>query len=104
MTVDQLVKLIQSNNLMKFYKSKEWLLLRKEALMRDNYECQMCKAKGKYKRAENVHHMKEIKTHPELALTLDNLQCLCVRCHNEVHDRLDKIEKRKPKFMNEERW
>ncbi|WP_353762085.1 hypothetical protein [Bacillus cereus group sp. RP43] len=33
---------------------------------------------------------------------MDNLQCLCIRCHNEVHERLDKIEK-KP-IMNEEQW
>ncbi|WP_078430977.1 HNH endonuclease [Alkalihalobacterium alkalinitrilicum] len=89
---------------MKFYKSKEWLTLRKKALRRDNNECQLCKAKGKYHNAENVHHMKEVKTDPHLALALDNLQCLCIQCHNEVHDRLDKVQKKKPKFMNEERW
>jgi len=103
MTTEELIKLIRSDNLMKFYKCKEWLALRERALKRDNNECQLCKAKGKVGPAENVHHMKEVKTHPELALSLDNLQCLCIPCHNEVHDRLDKISN-KPKFINEERW
>lgn len=103
MNVEEIVELIQTDNLMKFYKSKEWKALRLKALKRDNYECQICKSKGKYKRAENVHHMKEVKTHPELALDLDNLQCLCVRCHNDVHDRLEQKEKKR-RFWNEERW
>ncbi|UOE96065.1 HNH endonuclease signature motif containing protein [Alkalihalobacillus sp. LMS39] len=98
----ELLAAIKIGNLMKFYKSKEWLSLRKKALKRDNYECQMCKSKGSYHKAENVHHIKEVKTHPELALSLNNLQCLCISCHNEIHDRLE--ETRKPKFMNEERW
>ncbi|MGQ4666517.1 HNH endonuclease [Metabacillus halosaccharovorans] len=96
--------LIRKNKLMKFYKSKEWLSLRGKALDRDNNECQMCKLKGKYKQAENVHHIKEVKTHPELALSLDNLQCLCIRCHNVAHDRLDQEQQKKTKFTNKERW
>lgn len=99
-----IINQIKSDKSMKFYKSKEWLRVRQLALKRDNYECQICKKRGKYKKAENVHHMKEIKTYPELALSLDNLQCLCIRCHNEVHDRLDKEKNKITKFMNEERW
>ena len=103
MTTQEIIKLIQSNNLMKFYKSKAWLTLRKKALKRDNFECQMCKRKGMYHKAENVHHIKEVNLFPRLALVLDNLMSLCIRCHNEVHDRLDQQQK-KPKFINEERW
>lgn len=102
MTTEEVIKLIQTNNLMKFYKSKEWLSLRKKALKRDNHECQLCKDNGKYHKAENVHHMKEVKTHPHLALDLDNLQCLCITCHNDVHDRLDVT--RANKYADDERW
>lgn len=87
---------------MKFYKSNEWMTLRLEALKRDNYECQLCKVAGRYHKAENVHHMKEVKTHPHLSLTLNNLQCLCIKCHNGVHDRLEVT--RATKYMNDERW
>lgn len=99
----ELVQYINRGELMKFYKSREWMQLRKIALKRDNNECQLCKAAGRYHKAENVHHLKEVKTHPHLSLTLNNLQCLCIRCHNDAHDRLDSVRK-EPAFMNEERW
>lgn len=98
-----LLAAIGRKELMKFYKSKEWLALRMQALQRDNNECQECKRRGRYHKAENVHHIKEVKTHPHLSLTLSNLECLCIKCHNEVHDRTSK-KQYQPKFMNEERW
>ena len=70
METHELIQLIRDNKLMKFYKSKEWRALRLKALQRDNHECQMCKSKGKYKAAENVHHLKEVKTHPNLAMDI----------------------------------
>ncbi|MFJ7183809.1 HNH endonuclease [Lysinibacillus xylanilyticus] len=88
----ELIAFILRGELMKFYKSKEWMDLRLDALKRDNYECQLCKEAGRYHKAESVHHMKEVKTHPHLSLILSNLQCLCIKCHNEVHDRLE-VEK-----------
>lgn len=103
MTTEEIIHLIQTNNLMKFYKSKSWKDLRKQALERDHYECQSCKRKGRYRKAKNVHHIKEVKTHPELALDLDNLECICIQCHNEEHKRLENYVKKK-KFWNEERW
>ncbi|MEY9975291.1 5-methylcytosine-specific restriction protein A [Lysinibacillus sp. RC79] len=98
----ELIQHILTGELMKFYKSNEWMQLRQEALKRDNYECQLCKAAGRYHKAENVHHLKEVKKHPHLSLTLNNLQCLCIKCHNEVHDRLEVTQKNK--FYQDERW
>lgn len=103
MTTEELIKLIQSDNLMRFYKSRAWMDKRLEALERDNNECQQCKRRGKYRKADCVHHIKEVKPHPELALTLDNLMSLCNTCHNEIHDRLAAV-KAQPKFVNEEKW
>ncbi|WP_353762086.1 hypothetical protein [Bacillus cereus group sp. RP43] len=37
---------------------REWKTLRQKAMKRDNYECQICKSRGKYKPVENVHHIK----------------------------------------------
>lgn len=94
---------IETNQLMKFYKSREWKALRQEALKRDNYECQSCKRKGKYSKAQCVHHLKEVKVVPLLALTLDNLECLCNRCHNKEHDRYEAVRPVE-RFYSEERW
>ena len=52
----------------KLYESKEWRRLRKEVLIEDKYECLHCKAKGKYEKANTVHHVNYLKLHPELAL------------------------------------
>jgi 5-methylcytosine-specific restriction endonuclease McrA len=105
-------RLIQEGNIYKFYKTKEWMELRLEVLQDKHYECQHCLDKGKYKRAECVHHINEVKHRPDLALSKkyidiqgnehDNLIPLCNQCHNEVHDRVG--SKKKYKFNNKERW
>ena len=66
------------------YNSKEWEVVRKTALMRDNYLCTKCG-----RPAEEVHHI--IHLSPEnigdtnITLNLDNLISLCKDCHFEQH-------------------
>lgn len=99
----------------KFYDSKAWQTKRIEILKRDRFECQDCRAriqkavaKGKWlpekekkiARAEQVHHIQELKEHPELALDNDNLISLCVRCHNIRHGRVPHKFKRKKKLVS----
>mgnify|MGYP000001299393 len=103
----------------KFYDSKAWQAKRIEILKRDRFECQDCRtriqkavAEGKWlpekekkiARAEQVHHIQELKEHPELALDNDNLISLCVRCHNIRHGRVPHKFKRKKKLVSRERW
>jgi 5-methylcytosine-specific restriction endonuclease McrA len=95
----------------KFYKSTEWEQLRQKALERDHNECQACKREGrvytdqhdpdKHKRLD-VDHIKEIYTHPELAKELDNLETLCIKCHNKKHGRFR--FKPKQNRWNDEKW
>lgn len=100
----------------KFYSNNAWRGvngLRNQALKRDKYECQECKRQGRVhldsvkvegerkKIALNVHHIKEIEIHPELALKLDNLETLCLFHHNLVHEK--KFVQKKPKWQDE-RW
>nr|DAX28088.1 MAG TPA: NinG recombination protein [Caudoviricetes sp.] len=83
----------------KFYKTKTWQDKRDEILQRDNYECQMCKDKGRYTSATTVHHIQHYKDCPELALTNSNLISLCDACHNVVHpEKLESVHKKK-KFI-----
>lgn len=112
MDIKRINQLIREDNLIKFYKSPEWRGSknkdgkRDEALKRDNYECQRCKTKGKVVQAECVHHIKEIKQYPHLALDINNLMCLCNKCHSIIHDKQDQMSTTiaKTKFENEERW
>lgn len=85
-----------------FYWSRKWKHKRDEIFRRDHYECQMCVQRikqaakdgtqlhgydARIHRAVCVHHIKELKDHPELALDNDNLISLCHKCHDRVHDR-----------------
>ena len=106
-----LLKLIREDRLVKFYQSPPWRKLRQKAMKRDHYECQMCRALGRYHKVENVHHIKEVKDRPDLALDINNLMCLCIDHHNEVHERYMTIAEKKQKkldsfknFDPSERW
>lgn len=93
----------------KFYKAKAWSQVRLKVLSRDNYECQQCKHEGltytnkhdtdKHKRLD-VDHIKDLEHYPELGLEIDNLITLCVRHHNQKHNR---FTKKIPKWTDE-RW
>ncbi|MBU5250779.1 HNH endonuclease [Lysinibacillus capsici] len=101
----------------KFYDSGEWKKLRAKIKQRDNYECQECKRKGivsidtnEYSESARrkkiqlvVHHIKELEHHPELALYEDNLETVCVDCHNKEHGR-DFSIKKPNKWQHDERW
>ena len=102
-----------------FYNSSAWKLKRMQILERDHYECQDCRKRlkdavaagvelrgeeRKIRRAEEVHHIQELKEHPELGLEDDNLIRLCKSCHNVRHGRTPKRCPRKKKPVSEERW
>ena len=71
-----------------FYNAAAWKHKRMQILERDHYECQDCRKRlkdavaaghilqgedRKIRRAEEVHHIVELKEHPELGLEDDNL-------------------------------
>lgn len=101
-----------------FYNSMAWRNKRSDVMKRDHFECQRCKSLGKvsideYEYNKNnrkkiklvVHHKKELADNPDLALDDENLETLCVECHNEIHDRNFKTKHHKkiPKW-NDEKW
>lgn len=91
-------------NVNALYKSVIWRNKRIDILERDHYECQRCKhIKHKLTRASVVHHIIELRDNPTLMIDDDNLESVCVRCHNELHpDKLIKYKKKK--FTNKELW
>jgi 5-methylcytosine-specific restriction enzyme A len=102
--------LIDSNKLHDFYVSGYWLRLRAEVLQEYKHECQQCKEKGYYKRADTVHHVQYVRKHPRWALSKTyvfegkerrNLFPLCHACHEIVHGYR---KKKKEKPLTEERW
>ena len=111
-------QLIKENAIWKFYKTDDWEELRDEVFRDAHYECQHCLKKGKYTRAEMVHHINEVRKRPDLALTREyidpitkearaNLVALCNSCHELEHpDRFGNYRAQRgiEKFTNEERW
>lgn len=107
----RLNKLIEQGDVSNFYHWTEWERLRDEVLRFDNYECQKCKVKGKFREAKVVHHVKPVKERPDLALSVwdgkeRQLVSLCRACHEEEHP--ERIEKHKfiiqKKQITKERW
>lgn len=58
-------------------KSRRWKALRLLALRRDGWRCVECGKPGR-----EVDHIKGVRTHPELAFVLANLQTLDAPCHS----------------------
>ncbi len=82
--------LIKANKTQLFYKTKEWQRVRTAVLSLDKNECQMCKAQGRYTRADTVHHINELKHKPDLGLSVwnenkRNLIAVCATCHEIAH-------------------
>lgn len=103
----------------KIYNSKNWKIKRVIILKRDHFECQDCIKRLKdaavngtqlrgedrqIRKATEVHHIKELREYPELALADDNLISLCSQCHNARHGRYIKRFAKKKEPLTEEKW
>lgn len=72
-----------------FYSSSAWQKQRKYKMRVENYKCKRCGGV-----AIDVHHkttLTEANVHDyEVSMRLDNLECLCRKCHNqETHKTKD---------------
>lgn len=70
-----------------FYRGKAWRRLARQRIQDDGYKCVKCGAI-----ATEVDHIIPIQTPAgwDRRYDYDNLQSLCVRCHNEKHGRFKK--------------
>lgn len=93
-----------------FYFWTAWRHKREAVLRLDRYECQLCKAHGRYARATIVHHVKHLRDRPDLALSVYDpdtgvrqLISVCKRCHMAEHP--ESLPTRPlPPPLTEERW
>lgn len=78
----------------KFYRSKAWRDCRLHYLS-GHPLCERCLKRGEVRAAAIVHHKIYLDNNkvqnPELALCDDNLEALCLDCHNKEHfgDRIE---------------
>ena len=84
----------------KFYNSKEWRRTSKAYAQSKNGVCERCIKEGIVKPYVIVHHKKHITQknigNNEITLSWDNLEALCMDCHNMEHG----IKDNKYKFEN----
>lgn len=64
-----------------FYSSRAWKILRYQAFEKYGNRCCCCGGTPADGLAMHVDHIKPRSTHPDLALSLDNLQILCEDCN-----------------------
>ena len=73
------------------YNSREWQELR-IAKLRSQPLCERCLSQGRYVSAHPVHHIIPIETAhnmadmKRLAFDFNNLQSLCDKCHDDIHN------------------
>lgn len=105
----KLTELVETGGSDKFYSWGVWLRRRDEVLRLDRWECQLCKAKGRYSKASIVHHVKHLKDRPDLALSIwdgqeRQLLSVCKPCHEGEHLESQRQYKPKAPPLTEERW
>lgn len=87
----ELRKLIKDGRENLFYEWPEWQKARAYALYLDRGECARCRSRGRYTKAEIVHHVQHLKDRPDLALSIYDedgnrqLLSLCRACHELEH-------------------
>ena len=105
----QLNGLIQHGKAGYFYDWPEWKAVRDDVLRMDNYECQLCKARGRHSKAIIVHHVNHLKDRPDLALSVwdgqdRQLVSVCRKCHEELHPERAMQPRAGRKPVTQERW
>ena len=96
-------------NYKKIMNSTRWRDLRNKKL-HDCLECEECAKKGKFRMAQEVHHIIPIESARDLpgmeslAFDYKNLESVCKPCHHEIHDRAGSHQRNKEnmkKFQSE---
>lgn len=91
-----------------FYNSQAWENCRVGYIKCVGGLCERCLAKGLYNAGVIVHHKIHLNpdniTNPEIALDYNNLELLCMDCHNKEHteDRLHYMKRNKKRFFVDE--
>lgn len=67
------------------YNSQRWRKVRQVIIARDYGLCQECKRRGTIKKGVVVHHIIEAREDVTKFWDKDNLELVCLACHNKEH-------------------
>lgn len=103
--------LAADGNTAPFYSWRAWRKLREQVRRMDNGECQLCKARGRYRRGSIVHHVKHVEDRPDLALSIwdpdtgeRQLVTVCKACHEALHPESLRQNRPARESLRPERW
>lgn len=96
----------------RFYDWTEWKHVRREVLILDHNECQLCRLRHRVGPADLVHHVRHLKDRPDLALSIFDpdtgqrqLLSVCRACHELQHpERMRRSGAVVVPPLTEERW
>lgn len=96
----------------RFYSWPEWEHVRRDVLILDHNECQICRRCHRVGPADLVHHVKHLKDRPDLALSVFDpstgerqLLSVCRACHEVLHpERMRRKDFVFVPSLTEERW
>lgn len=96
----------------RFYSWPEWEHVRREVLILDHNECQICRRCHRVGPADLVHHVKHLKARPDLALSVFDpstgerqLLSVCRACHEMLHpERMRRKDFGLVTPLTQERW
>ena len=76
---------VKRDRVQRVYNSPQWVRIRLETIKRANGLCEVCKAQGRLRAGNEVHHIVKVangnnNTHYDL----DNLIYVCTKCHRAV--------------------
>jgi len=88
---DQLPLIMAKDWAIKFYNSEAWQKTRQGYIDSVNNVCERCLADGRYVPGQIVHHKIYLTPQnindPNISLNWENLEYLCLDCHNKEHMR-----------------
>ena len=89
-----------------FYTSKQWIQTQKSYMERASGLCEECLLLGRLSSAKIVHHRIHLNLDnyqdPKIAYGFDNLEAVCIDCHNRIHELAAKKSKKRYRYVNGE--
>lgn len=78
---------VKRNRVQKVYNNPQWARVRLEAIKRAQGLCEVCKAQGRLRAGNEVHHIVKVANgNNDTHYDLNNLIYVCTRCHRTIEE------------------
>lgn len=76
---------VKRDKVQRVYNNPQWARIRLEAIKRANGLCEVCKAQGRLRAGNEVHHIVKVASgNNNTYYDLDNLVYVCTKCHRTI--------------------